>query len=77
MASWRISARFFCPETLVEVSAGEIVVHPKLVHLLAEFLAEVAHRNQILALLALGLSTFVTASRRKLATVTPGMAVGY
>ena len=43
-------------EPLVEVAAGELLVHAQLVHLLAELLAEVAHRDQVLALLAVGVA---------------------
>ncbi len=39
-------------ESFVQVAPGELLVDPQLVHLLAQFLAEVAHRDQVFAFLA-------------------------
>ena len=44
---------FAAGETVVHVAAGELFVHPQLRHLLLELLAELAHRDQLLAFLAL------------------------
>jgi hypothetical protein len=39
-------------EAVVHVPPGELLIHPQLRHLLAELLAELPHRNQLLAFLA-------------------------
>jgi len=43
-------------EALVEVTTGEVGVHAQLIHLLAHLLAELAHRDQLLAFLPAGVA---------------------